>query len=158
MLLTLLIGLPLLWIVFRSLKKTNANPITAIKNALPAAGLNDQNIKFWIAVSAHETAYANNYQTPWTSPVFVQNNNLFGMRLPGSNTTATGSNLGHAVFPSVEASADDLVLYFDRLKWTQRNFNSISDLVNEMKRKGYFTAPLVDYKTGVEYWYKKMGL
>lgn len=156
MLPVLLIGLLILWTAFRYRNKNN--PIAVIKTILPEAGLDSRNVRFWIAVSAHETAYDNSYQTPFTSPVFKENNNLFGMRLASGNTTAIGSNLGHAVYSSLSDSAKDLVLYFERLKWTTRNFDSIESLCAEMKRKGYFTADLNEYTTGVNYWYKKLSL
>lgn len=132
------------------------SPKKTIEKILPQAGLNPENVKFWVAVSAYETAYANNYQTPWSSPVFTQNNNLFGMRLPSGNTLAVGDNLGHAVFPSVEDSAKDLVLYFKRLNWKQVNFNNTDALVAAMKAKGYFTADEGAYAKGVRSWYNKI--
>lgn len=134
------------------------SPQSTIIQTLRNAGLDEQTAKYWVAISAHETAFDNNYQTPWTSPVYRQNNNLFGMRLAGSNTTAIDSNLGHARYRSVSDSAQDLVQYFQRLKWSQLNFDSIPALVSYMKGKGYFTAPLADYQKGVEYWYKKLSL
>jgi hypothetical protein len=157
MLLTLLIGSLILWILYRFLK-TKPVAQEVILKELTRAGIDEKTARFWVAVSAHETAFANSYQTPWTSPVYIQNRNLFGMRLPSGNTTAIGSNLGHAVYPSIQDSAKDLILYFQRLRWDRVNFNSIPELVTYMKQKGYYEAPLADYQRGVEYWYKKLGL
>lgn len=143
----LLIGLLLLWI--RSRSQTMTNPKEMITSTLTSSGINEQTARFWVAVSAHETG-------GWTSAIFKENNNLFGMRLPSRNTLAVGVNRGHAVFPSILDSAKDLVLYFDRLNWAQRNFNTIPELVAYMKSKNYFTANESEYRAGVERWYKKI--
>jgi hypothetical protein len=46
------------------------------------------------------------------SEVYKHNNNLFGMRLPRRRiTTATGSNLNHATYNSIEDSIIDRLIY-----------------------------------------------
>lgn len=46
------------------------------------------------------------------SEVYKHNNNLFGMRLPKRRiTTATGSNLNHATYNSIEDSIIDRLIY-----------------------------------------------
>lgn len=48
----------------------------------------------------------------FSSEVFMQNNNLFGMKYPGSReTTATGTNLNHAVFDTWEDSVEDYKIW-----------------------------------------------
>jgi len=111
--------------------------------------LDGRTAKFWVAVSAHETG-------GWTSAIFRENNNLFGMRLPSGNTLAIGANRGHAVFRSLEDSAKDLLMYFDRLKWTRLNYETPADLVAAMKAKRYFEADETAYRKAVEAWYRKL--
>lgn len=48
----------------------------------------------------------------FNSPVFHENNNLFGMRLPGGRvTTATGENLKHAVYDTWQESVIDYAIW-----------------------------------------------
>jgi flagellum-specific peptidoglycan hydrolase FlgJ len=48
----------------------------------------------------------------FSSRVYKQNNNLFGMRLPKSRmTTATSSNYGYAVYPDLISSIEDRLIY-----------------------------------------------
>ena len=114
----------------------------AITQALSGFGLDSNNVRFWIAVSALETDF-------WTSQVYIENNNLFGMRLPSSNTTATFSQFGFAGFDSLEDSATDLTLYFDRLKWNQVNYPTLAALVAQMKSKNYFEESADEYLMAV---------
>lgn len=111
--------------------------------------LDGDNIKYWTAISALETGY-------WTSPIFVHNLNLFGMRLPSGNTTAYGSADGFALFTSLSDSVQDLVLYFSRLNWHQYNFASLDELVSMMKLKGYFVEPAKEYLAGAKGAYNQL--
>ena len=64
-----------------------------------------KNIDIIMAQSKIETSH-------YSSQVYLENNNLFGMREPKNRiTTATGSNLGHATYDSWQESAIDLALY-----------------------------------------------
>lgn len=48
----------------------------------------------------------------YKSQVFLENNNLFGMRQPGNRiTTAIGSNLNHAVYNTWQESVIDYAIY-----------------------------------------------
>lgn len=50
----------------------------------------------------------------FTSLVFYENNNLFGMKQPRvRRTTATGSNRGHATYDSWVDSVDDYILWYN---------------------------------------------
>lgn len=156
MLLTLLIGSLGLWILYRFQTKGATNNKTKVENpkkiifeTLTQSGMDAVTARFWVAVSAHETG-------GWTSRIYRENHNLFGMRLPSVNTTAIGARYGHAVFRSDSDSAKDLVKYFDRLKWKQINFSDSDSLVDEMKRKKYFEAPLDLYKSAVKKWLAKL--
>ena len=73
--------------------------------------LDDLNVKFpWIpmAQSMIETGQ-------WKSEVFLENNNLFGMREAKSRiTTSTGTNLNHAEYNSWRESIYDYAFYQSR--------------------------------------------
>lgn len=50
----------------------------------------------------------------FTSNIFLENNNLFGMKLPYiRNTTAIGSQFGHAEYDNWIDSVEDMFLYQD---------------------------------------------
>lgn len=67
--------------------------------------LHVKNIDIIMAQSKIETSH-------YSSQVYLENNNLFGMRQAKNRiTTATGSNLGHATYDSWQESAIDLALY-----------------------------------------------
>lgn len=76
-----------------------------------ATMLNDLNVKFpWIpmAQSMIETGQ-------WKSEVFLENNNLFGMREAKSRiTTSIGTNLNHAEYNSWRESVYDYAFYQSR--------------------------------------------
>jgi hypothetical protein len=73
----------------------------------------------------------------FSSRVYKQNNNLFGMRLPKSRlTTATSSNYGYAVYPDVFSSIEDRLIY-DTLYF--RNLNR-QQYLNKLNRI-YATNP-----------------
>ncbi len=67
--------------------------------------LHVKNIDIIMAQSKIETSH-------YSSQVYIENNNLFGMRQAKNRiTTATGTNLGHATYDSWQESAIDLALY-----------------------------------------------
>jgi len=50
----------------------------------------------------------------FTSPIFYENNNLFGMKEPRvRKTTAIGSNRGHATYDNWVDSVDDYILWYN---------------------------------------------
>lgn len=100
-----------------------------------------------VSQAAHETAN-------FTSQIFRENNNPFGMKLPEQRRTyATGENRGHAVFASIADAVRDYWLYWQY--WRLPNtFKDNTEFVTALKIKGYFTAPLKDYINGVDKYYK----
>jgi flagellum-specific peptidoglycan hydrolase FlgJ len=55
----------------------------------------------------------------FSSPIFKENNNLFGMKLPESRkTTAIGKNRGHAKYNTWQDSVKDYKLWQDQLGWS----------------------------------------
>ncbi|OUS02881.1 hypothetical protein A9Q86_02200 [Flavobacteriales bacterium 33_180_T64] len=103
--------------------------IWAIKNMY---GFTKVSTKLLYAQTYHETG---NY----SSPVFKENKNLFGMRHPSKRKTySQGSNLGHAVFKNHFNSVRD---YFERQK--EFNISNTNDTayVLETVASNYATDP-----------------
>jgi hypothetical protein len=129
-------GLLLLFLRSRSL-----NPEEAIELEMQNA-MNPYNVKLWKAVSKHETGN-------FTSPIFRENKNLFGMKLPRVRPTkATGENRGHATFNSLQDSVADQILFLNYNGY--RQVNTPEELVTWMKNKGYFTDSYANYLNGVK--------
>lgn len=102
--------------------------------------------RFITAQAAHETAN-------FTSAIFRENNNLFGMRLPAIRlTTAIGENRGHAVFKNYEDSIKDFQIYYDSRKYLF-NYGTISQYVKDLKTKNYFEGNAEDYEKGLKHFY-----
>lgn len=81
----------------------------------------------------------------YKSKVFLENNNLFGMRQSQQRvTTSTGTNLNHATYDSWQESVIDYAIYqstylkqYDRnqyLAYLQANYAESKDYVNLIKR------------------------
>lgn len=119
--------------------------------------------KLIYAQSAHETAYRNNYQEPFTSNLFIKQNNAFGMGVPskrkflGSKGPIVAEGQYMAKYPDVRTSWLDLLEWFRYNKFPT-DLNSTQEYVAWLKKFGYFTAPEQDYLRGVNYWIKKLNL
>ena len=136
----------LLSLFFILLLRRNS-PQAMIRRALSRYGVGSETIKYWIAVSAFETA-------GWTSNVYKQTDNLFNLIIPGSLRLTTGE--GQTIFNAPEDSAVALVVHvLEPFKYPD-NFASLQELVVFMKNKGYFTSNATAYITGVTYWYNKL--
>lgn len=104
--------------------------------------------RYITAQAAHETGN-------FTSKIFKENNNLFGMKLALiRKTTATGEKYGHATYNSIEDSVKDFKIYYDNFKY-MRDYSSIAVYVQALKRNKYFEDNQDNYTRGVELFYKK---
>ena len=73
------------------------------------AAIGNKNFRYPEIVLAQATLESGNF----TSDIFKENNNLFGMKLPRLRATeATGENRGHATFETWDDSVDDYALYY----------------------------------------------
>lgn len=136
----------LAWMWMRS-----KDPRSVIKRELSNAGFSDRMIAYWIAISQHETA-------GWTSRVYKEANNLFGMTLASRNTTAIGAlpyGEHQAIYKSILDSARDQVLYLTVRFHYPKDFSSLRSLVDYMKAKGYFGDSVSNYYAGVSRWLDK---
>lgn len=129
----------------------NRSPKAVIRSVFRSAGYSEKFIDYWIAISQHETA-------GWTSRVYREGNNLFGMTLARKNTLAIGElDYGErqAIFKSIRDSAKDQILYLTvRFKYP-REFATLKDLIDYMKSKNYFGDSVSNYYTSVSKWLSK---
>ncbi len=110
-------------------------------------GINITLCKYLVAQAAHETAN-------FTSKIFKLNNNLFGMKLPKVRlTTAIGEKYGHAVFKSLEDSAEDMAFYLAANRMNFIKYKSLDEYIEDLKSRKYFEADLETYKNGCKHFY-----
>lgn len=118
-----------------------------IYSILRNKGFSDFMAKVISAQAAFETGN-------FTSLIWKENNNLFGMKEPQvRDTTATGTNRNHATYNDIEDSLEDFILYYQYFEYPE-GFETIEDYVKALKEKGYFEAPFGQYLQGVQYYYK----
>jgi len=109
-------------------------------------GFDSEQAKLIVAQAAHET---NNF----SSRIFRENNNLFGMKLAVIRPTlATGQNRGHATFKSVSDSINDFMLYH-KARALAPSFSSVTSYIDTLHKKNYFEADKEQYLNGVKLYY-----
>lgn len=154
------LGLTLLplsvWLFSRLLKTTNRPNVTTTLNdyykayftgILRKNGFTPEMVKMVFSQAAFETGN-------FTSEIFKENKNLFGMKLAKvRKTTAIGEARGHAVYRTWEDSIKDYWLYNQALGYLSR-YTSVFDFVRALALKKYFEAKEPEYRKGVEYYYK----
>ena len=131
----------LLGSVLYLVKKNRANPFN-IFDSTKFAGLK----KFIIAQSKVESG---NY----TSPLFLRSNNAFGMK-----NAEFRQQLGYRVpgdqyrhYNSLLESIQDFELYLNSVNFPP-GINSPEAYAGQLKRLGYFEAPLNDYTQALKSW------
>ena len=148
--------LPLGWLFLKLLKSisrpnemsTYKDYVTYVRALLIREGFTDEMAKLITAQAGFETGN-------FTSVIFKENNNLFGMKLPRvRKTTAIGENRGHAVYKNLEDSIKDYWLYSKALGYLA-SYSSIVNWVRALVQKKYFEAKPEDYQKGVEFYYQK---
>lgn len=96
-----------------------------------------------VAQAKHETG-------DFTSLIFVENNNLFGLKQPKKRkTTCVGTNRGHGVYSSLEDCVIDYIYYMEARKMPFHEI-SVRKYVNLLKKKGYFEDDLEKYYKAVK--------
>jgi len=152
-LLTYLLGLASLVLLavlfFRQLKtkmsltkKSSINKdATDLYFLLIEKGFNYQQARYITAQAGFETA-------GFTSKIYKQNNNCFGMKLAlVRQTTAIGEKYGHAVYKSVESGVEDFKIYYENFKYLPL-YGSLKTYIEAIKKNGYFESGLTDYING----------
>ena len=143
------------WLYMTRSKKLNhpqkmsiiSNTGLALFNDLQTVGkFTPEMARLLVAQAAHETGN-------FTSQLFKEQNNLFGMRHPRIRKTySIGEKSGHAVFASVQDSIKDYKIYHTVFNYLPF-YSSVSTFVEALASRGYFTAPKEEYKRGVSYFY-----
>lgn len=119
-----------------------------IRNNLPG-DYSDDVAKMITAQAMHETGI-------FTSRLYKEQNNLFGMRHPVvRETLSTGEKGGYANFKTRADSVRDLILYFKEFK-APAKYESINDYVKMLKGNGYFTDNYVNYFNPVRTYYNQL--
>ena len=122
----------------RDLKDTQIDSLQAELDTLHT--LSWENIEYWIDTLGiqHKEVVLQQIALETgnlTSDICFENNNLFGMKEPRiRETTAIGTNRGHAMYPTYIDSIKDYFLY-------QQNMYDGGDYYAFLKRIGYATAP-----------------
>jgi len=90
------------------------------------------------------------------SRLYNEANNCFGMHRPKTwaSTSVDVTSNGYAVYDNFLDSVTDFVRWCDRFILGVHQ-DPIRQ-VEAMKQNGYFTAPLMDYKKGVLFYYNKL--
>lgn len=124
-----------------------ATPQSVITARLSKAGLPEQTVKYWVAVSAFETA-------GWTSQVFMDSKNLFNLIVPGKPALSYGEH--QTIYSSLSDAADDVfnaVIKPFKYPYTYVNLQQLTDT---MKSNGYYVSDANDYYAGTSDWYNKL--
>lgn len=110
-------------------------------------GFNYQQARFITAQAGHETGN-------FTSRIFKENNNCFGMKLAlVRKTTALKERYGHAVYSDLESCIEDFRLYYQSFKYLSV-YSSLAEYVKALKKRGYFEADETKYLLGCVHFYK----
>jgi len=151
-LMTLLIAF-LLMVVLWIKSKASGAAVTGVPSdlrqqlALAFSSYDYKNMDNWLAISKMETA-------GWTSGLYNQGNNPWGMGYPSKRPTrASGKYLGtspgqgvsfnFAQYATLEDASADLLLYMDYVKFPKGNL-SLREHVQAMGDRGYFGTETVD--------------
>jgi len=119
-------------------------------------GLTPEAAAVIVAQAVHETGN-------FSSGIFRQNNNLFGMKLPRQReTTATGERAGHATYSNYFQALADYFMYLESVphitpRELNRNFAGQPEAyASFLHSYGYFTAPLGLYARAVAMHYNNI--
>lgn len=89
----------------------------------------------------------------FTSNVFIEGNNMSGMKHPSiRKTLSIGTHRRHAKYHSIEDCIIDYVYYLEARKLPQHEV-SIEKYIKLLKNKGYFEDDYDNYYKGVKYFY-----
>jgi hypothetical protein len=121
----------------------SSSPREKIKRTLTQSGYSPNLAKWWAAVSDHETG-------TWTSNLYRNAHNLFGMKQPLSRPTLSvgATSSGFASFNNDQQSIDDLLLYLNEFNYP-KDFLSLDDFIAFMKTKRYFEDRYENYYNSV---------
>lgn len=91
--------------------------------------------RYWRLPSALVYAQAKHETGNFKSNIYIENNSLFGMKVPRKRkTTVKGENRGHATYSSRISSIYD---YFLRQQYFHINYTTVHQYINKTKESGY---------------------
>lgn len=94
------------------------------------------------AIAAHETGV-------FSSAIFRENRNLFGMKQPARrDTLALGTSRGHAVFSTYQDNITDFIFYLQHFRNNPDDQLSLANWVHRLKHNNYFEDTLENYYRG----------
>lgn len=112
-------------------------------------GLSEKEARYWVSVSAHETG-------GWTSELYNDNVNLFGMKQPSERqTTSKGELNGYASYSDDEQSVKDILLWIHAREFGAEH-ESLRKFTSAMKSKGYYEADYMEYTNAVIQWHSQL--
>lgn len=122
-----------------------------ISQKLSEEGLTDTNLhKLVTAQAMHETGV-------FTSSVYDNNKNMFGMMQPSVRPTVSlGKKGNYASYANLGDSAKDYALYYKYSEYPD-TFPDVKTFVSALKAKSYFTDNVINYISGVTSHYKKLN-
>jgi len=137
------VGLLILLHRFLITSRRKVKPLKAISKVLKAQGLEPSMIRLLQAQAIHETGN-------FTSRLFLENNNVFGMKIPSIRKTLNiaPGNQQFSKFASVDDSIKDMMFYLD-------HFSIPLDLADPflyaqiLKDKNYYEDPVEVYFKGL---------
>lgn len=118
------------------------NHYKIIRANLPA-NISDDVAKMITAQAMHETGI-------FTSRLYKDQNNLFGMKHPEiRETLSLERRNGFATFASLDDSVKDLLLYYKEFNLNPSKWKEVHEMVKEIKNKGYFEELFLPYFNAV---------
>ena len=138
----------LLFVINRHRKKMSSINDNAwqVFGLLLDQGFNFETAKILTAQAAHETAN-------FTSKIYRENNNPFGMKLPKERrTTDKGEQNKHAFYDNIPEAIKDFWLYYKAVRLAE-TWPTVDAYIEAIKAKNYFTADAEQYKRGVNFFY-----
>ena len=137
------IGLLMLFRQFLIIGRRKGKPLSTISRILKAQGLEPSMIKLLQAQAIHETGN-------FTSRLFKENNNVFGMKIPQQRQTLNiaPGNQQFSRFASIDDSIKDMLLYLDhfRIPLDQEDPFRYAQI---LKDKNYYEDPVEVYFKGL---------
>lgn len=121
-----------------------SDEIKRIFDIIRAQGFPERQAQYITSQAAFETG-------GFTSTIFKENNNLFGMKSAGQSLVV-GENRGHAVYNSIEDSIKDYAKWYRNHKMLPF-YITIDSFVLDLKKERYFEADILRYLRGVQHYY-----
>jgi len=142
-LLAFAIGLLMLFRQFLLISRRKEKPLQAIFKILREQGLEPSMIRLLQAQAIHETGN-------FTSRLFLENNNVFGMKIPSIRKTlnVAPANEIFSQFVSVGDSVKDMLLYLDHFS-IPLNLADPFLYAQVLKDKNYYEDPVEVYFKGL---------